>query len=93
MEPDALAVEVASWFTGVFVGDDSVIHSVTQSRGHVERDVPPPGSIMESNFWCIWRTMDLLDVECLSGIGRMSTAVLGILLHKVPDAVHSPPCA
>jgi hypothetical protein len=31
---------------------------------------------------CLWKTLDMLDVESLSGDGRLISVVISILLHK-----------
>jgi hypothetical protein len=47
-----------------------------------ERDVAPPASILECNMSCLWKTLDMLDVESLSGDGRLIGVVVSMLLHK-----------
>jgi hypothetical protein len=31
---------------------------------------------------CLWKTFDMLDVECLSGDGRLISVVVSLLVHK-----------
>jgi hypothetical protein len=44
--------------------------------------VAPPASILESNLSCLWKTFDMLDIECLSGDGRLISVVISLLVHK-----------
>jgi hypothetical protein len=101
--PEALAAEVAAFLCGVAAGDDSTIFheflhpepkdipeagTILAHKYTLERDTPPPGSILNSNAQFFWLTIDMLDVEFCSDVGRMLPACLQMILNRGRLAIH-----
>lgn len=97
VEAEDLLEDVLAFMCGVCSGEEQLFEELQKLKRppkvgrdgvEVERDAPPPGSILNANITGFWLTMDLLDIDASAGAGKILPVVYQILLFKGRLALH-----